>query len=82
MRWRGEGWVAIESPTRQNLLAIWGLAPDDVWAVGDHGTVLHWDGEGWTWRDSGTDALLHGVWGTTDAVYVVGHDGTILRLAL
>jgi hypothetical protein len=27
---------------------IWGAAPNDVWGVGDHGTVLHWDGAAWS----------------------------------
>src|SRR6185369_3662252 len=30
-----------------DLEAVWGAASDDVWAVGDGGTVLHWDGTGW-----------------------------------
>ena len=73
-------WTTREAPTRQNLLALWGAGRDDVWAVGQHGTILHFDGERWRWRDSGTDELLHGVWGTgAGAVVVVGHGGTVLR---
>ncbi|QOJ28390.1 MAG: hypothetical protein HRU80_05670 [Ignavibacteriales bacterium] len=29
------------------LNAVWGSAPDDVWAVGQRGTIIHWDGNKW-----------------------------------
>ncbi len=31
-----------------DLYGVWGAAPDDVWAVGDHGTVIHWNGSDWS----------------------------------
>src|SRR5207253_74408 len=41
-------WVSVASPTTQPLYAVWGAAPNDVWAVGEYGTVLHYDGTGWS----------------------------------
>jgi hypothetical protein len=35
-------------PTQEDLLAVWGRAADDVYAVGFGGTVLHYDGVAWT----------------------------------
>lgn len=29
------------------LQGVWGTAPDDVWAVGQRGTIIHWDGSKW-----------------------------------
>jgi hypothetical protein len=29
------------------LRACWGFATNDVWAVGDQGTIIHWDGFNW-----------------------------------
>ena len=33
------------------LRAVWGTAPDDVWAVGEDLVVVHWDGAKWTSRE-------------------------------
>lgn len=30
------------------LRSVWGSGPDDVWAVGEAGTILHWDGQRWS----------------------------------
>lgn len=36
-------------------------APDDAWAVGDGGLILHWDGVAWSPASSPTAYDLHGV---------------------
>jgi hypothetical protein len=69
----GNGWC-WENPLPQghDLNAIWGTAPDDVWAVGDAGTILHWDGSRWTSWTSGPADILTGVWATApDDVWAV-----------
>lgn len=59
---------------------IWGSAPDDVFAVGDGGTIIYYDGTSWTPMTSGTNNQLFGVWGSSSAdVYAVGEMGTILH---
>ena len=40
-------------PQGYGLYGVWGSAADDVWAVGDGGTLLHWDGFAWTRADLG-----------------------------
>jgi antitoxin component YwqK of YwqJK toxin-antitoxin module len=35
-------------PAAGALRAIWTIAPDDVWAVGERNTILHWDGRAWS----------------------------------
>lgn len=40
-------WNNVESPTCQNLYGVWGTAADNVWAVGDKGTIIHYDGTNW-----------------------------------
>jgi len=42
------GWkrVATEDPTA--IHAVWGRGADDVFAVGNHGTILHYDGTEWS----------------------------------
>jgi len=45
------------------ILAMWGNAPDCLFAVGDEGLILHFDGLGWKRMPSGTQSALYGLWG-------------------
>jgi photosystem II stability/assembly factor-like uncharacterized protein len=57
-----------------------GSAPDNVFVVGDQGTILHWNGTALLREESGTTANLRGV-AVADATlaYAVGEQGTVLR---
>ena len=47
----GAGWSRMASPTDALLLDVWGLAPDDIYAVGFNGfgvVIAHWNGTRWT----------------------------------
>jgi hypothetical protein len=46
------------------LNAVWGIAQDDVWAVGTRGTILHGDGATFAPVPSGTTDVVFAVWGT------------------
>jgi hypothetical protein len=62
------------------LEGVWGTSPDDVFAVGEEGVILHYDGGGWKEMEGGTHEFLFNVWGSApDDVFIVGHDGTILH---
>ena len=39
-----------ENPLPQGnpLNSVWQSSDTDIWAVGDHGTIVHWDGKAWT----------------------------------
>ncbi len=56
--------------------AIWASSPDDIYFVGDNGSIVHYDGSGFERMESGTDVDLHNVVGTDDGQYVfsVGYD--------
>jgi hypothetical protein len=44
---------------------IWGSGPDDVYAVGRTGTIIHRGSDGmWSLQGSDTGAILTGVWGS------------------
>ena len=72
-----------------NVMDIWGAGPDDIYAVGFAGHILHYDGSSWTEMESGTEENLEGVWGyvlhdeqgveTHREIFAVGQEGTILR---
>ena len=44
LRWDGTTWTAMTTPVTIALFGVWGAAPNDVYAVGVEGTLLHYDG--------------------------------------
>jgi uncharacterized protein YjdB len=82
VRWDFGAWSPMASGTASALWGVWGsLHYQDVYAVGDSGTILHCcSGPGnWDRMASGTTASLRGIWGTSEITYVVGEGGTLLR---
>jgi hypothetical protein len=77
MHWDGAEWAYQTWPDAYRLLAIHGVAADDLWAAGiaenvsssiNPGVILHWDGAEWT-----AYPFPHGVaW--MDAVYMLAPD--------
>lgn len=67
-------------PQGNTFLSLWAVSPNDVWAVGEAGTIHHFDGQKWNPSPSGTTETLHAVWASsaTDVV-AVGTKGTALR---
>ncbi len=63
------------SPVNKSLFGVFAIAPNDIWAVGSVGTVVHWDGQAWRTVISSVLAShdLYDVWasGPKD-VWVVG----------
>jgi hypothetical protein len=76
-----DGWCwQRPTPFGTSLFGVWGSAPDDVWAVGTRGTIVHGDGLGWKLVASGVRANLTAVWGTSKSdVWAVGDGGTVLH---
>jgi hypothetical protein len=76
----GDGWTAESVPTTTSLHDVWGVAADDVWAVGDE-TTVHWGGLAWIEHAAPVGiGALRGVHGAaTDDVWAVGDAGTVLR---
>jgi hypothetical protein len=73
-------WSTMASGTTQVLTGVWGSGRDDVWVVGDAGTILHYDGTNLSSVPSGTMNQLLGVWSSgKNDVWVAGVDGTVLR---
>lgn len=74
-------WEVMTSGTTHMLRDVWGSGGNDLFAVGDDGTILHYDGSSWATMYSGLEGSLrnlHGVWGSgSKDVYAVGDWGTI-----
>lgn len=44
-----DGWCWVSPlPQGNSIEEIWGSSSTDVWAVADHGTIMHYDGGQWT----------------------------------
>ena len=75
-----DNWTPMTSNTTNGLNAVWGSASNDVFAVGDAGTIVHYNGSAWTVMTSNTFITLNGVWGSAaNNVYAVGYGGTVMR---
>jgi hypothetical protein len=62
-----------------DIRAVWSRGPDDVWAVGTNGLVLHFDGELWTRQPTDTKETFIAVHGAGRTVWVAGSSGTLVR---
>jgi hypothetical protein len=77
---RVDAWTTHRAPRDVSLRAIWGRGPDDLYAVGRAGVVLHFDGRAWTSMPVPTAADLSAVAGSSSGVWAAGAAGTLLRL--
>lgn len=70
-------------PQGNQLRGIWGAAPDDIWAVGDGGTILHYDGATWSAPvpiGAATKNDLYTIYGTSAKdIWAAGANGTLIH---
>jgi hypothetical protein len=67
-------------PQGNAIKSMWTVAPNDVWAVGDVGLLLHYDGSSWKKVSLGLTEGLNGIWGTSASnLWIVGDKGKILH---
>jgi hypothetical protein len=52
-------------PQGNPIKSLWAVAPNDVWAVGDVGLMLHYDGTEWRKVDLGSTDSLGSIWGSS-----------------
>ena len=75
----GPGYTDLRTGSDQSLFGTWGSSPTDMWAVGNHGNVLHFVGGAVT-SFLVTMADFADVWGTGPAdVWTVGEGGTVVH---
>ncbi|WP_394841944.1 hypothetical protein LZC95_33320 [Pendulispora brunnea] len=80
--WDGHAWTAMRLPegTKGPLYAVWAGSPNEVYAVGEGGTILYYDGTQWSLLESGTTLPLYSVWGTdANHIFIGGQSSAILR---
>jgi hypothetical protein len=76
------GWIFDEVPdTNAHLYGVHGTSFNNVWAVGQAGTVLHWNGVSWQQFELGTSANMWSVWSpANDVAYIVGQNGRAYQI--
>ncbi|MBK6574473.1 MAG: hypothetical protein IPG21_18805 [Saprospiraceae bacterium] len=47
LKYNGSNWSVENSGITSDLLGMWGLNKDNIWAVGRSGTILKYDGSAW-----------------------------------
>lgn len=76
-------WTTIASPVGAKFLkAVWGTGPNNVFIVGEAGTILHSTNNGANWSGGvgvGGSQQLEAIWGTGNSIFIVGDSGTILH---
>ncbi len=75
-------WCIEAAPTTGTPLlhGVWAVSADDVFAVGDTGTILRRTNDAWTAMTSGTTDNLRGVWASSSTdVWAGGATGTIVH---
>jgi hypothetical protein len=76
----GADWVSMNSRTVETLRGLWGTSAENIYAVGDYGTILRYDGSAWSPESSGTTLRLFSIWGSSkDSIYTVGDAGLVLH---
>jgi photosystem II stability/assembly factor-like uncharacterized protein len=80
----GTHWVNrdMNPGVAESWYAVWGAAANDVYIVGDNGTLAHSDSDFSSYSRNklvDTPWALRGIWGKGDTVYVVGYGGILLR---
>ncbi|MCS6913468.1 MAG: hypothetical protein NZ890_09540 [Myxococcota bacterium] len=78
---RKPGWCFDDPASRSLALrAMWGRSAQDVWAVGDLGTVLHYNGFCWAVVPTEVTEDLRAVWGSAQGeLWYAGAKGTLVR---
>lgn len=79
LKWNGQRFEGDDSGVGASLLGGWASGSDNVWIVGEGGTLLHQSGGGWQQVDTQTSRTLSAVTGTADGVFAVGGSGSVLR---
>jgi hypothetical protein len=61
LRWNGNSWNQVNSPTFYALTSVAMASATDGWAVGSRGVIQHWNGSEWIWSTSPTSCDLMSV---------------------
>lgn len=78
LRWRGAAFAPVPGAA-EDLLALWGTGPGDLWLGGAGGALYRFDGTALRRSESGVPADLRALLGQGTAAWAGGASGTLLR---
>lgn len=65
-------------PQTKDISNLWATSANDIWGVGQSGSLVHYDGQSWTKVSLGITRNLYAVWASSASdVWVVGASGYI-----
>ena len=73
LHWNGTTWSQVSNPGTSSLLAVAGVASNDVWAVGTQ--ILHWNGTQWSIVSNFTPYLTAIAAVSANDIWAVGFEG-------
>ena len=66
--------------TKHILRSVWTYDDENIFAVGEEGTIVHFDGKTWQLMACPINVRLHGIWGSSPKnVFVAADSGMILH---
>ena len=67
-------------PQGNNLEAVWGRSPTEVYAIGGQTTLMHWDGGAWSVAERPSSLPVYDLWGLDSGdIFAAGYDGTVVH---
>lgn len=75
------GWETQKLPIDSDLWDVWGASPQDIYAVGEYGKIMHYNGSTWSQLQGISNRqALNAIWGASaQDIFIVGDFGTILH---
>ncbi len=80
--WDGHTWKQTWETWRGGVafgFEMWGSGPQDIWAVGSDGSMVHFDGSEWGRITGVTKKNLRAIWGSGPNDVYVGGDETLVH---
>lgn len=79
VRWDGERWSAPQPIANVELTGLWRASPDEGWAIGMLGTLVHSTSSGWSAVSAGIDKGMRAVWGSGPQDVWAGGEMTLIH---
>jgi hypothetical protein len=75
----GLQWVDTQLPVTTDLWGLWGSSENDLYCVGDSGTIVHFDGHQWHNQSIDENIRLRGIHGQLGTAYILSETGAVLK---